>query len=190
MQNYCLLLSKIKCIHTVVFMKNRIRELMEMDGLNATEFSKKVKINSSVVSNILNAKNQPSFDVIQKIIAAYPEVDIAWLMTGHGDLFGEESSESASEELENAADAEVSLFHDASFISPNPAQASENALQPNPSTVLDRNTKEKGRKRPSRPIQNIDNQESIIEEKPKKSIRKIIIVYQDNTFEEILPKEN
>lgn len=170
-------------------MKDRIRELMEMDGLNATEFSKKVKINSSVVSNILNAKNQPSFDVIQKIIAAYPEVDIAWLMTGHGDLFGEESSESASEEIEDAADAEVSLFHDASFLSPNPAQASENSLQSSSVKVLDKNAKEKGRKRPVRTIQNVDNQESIVEESTKKLIKKIIIVYQDNTFEEILPNE-
>lgn len=171
-------------------MKDRIRELMEMDGLNATEFSKKVKINSSVVSNILNAKNQPSFDVIQKIIAAYPEVDIAWLMTGHGDLFGEESSESMSEEMENAAESETSLFHDAALLSTGSRQVSENALQPDQATYVAKNAKEKGRKRPMRTIQHGENQENNTEETPKKSIRKIIIVYQDNTFEEILPKEN
>lgn len=177
-------------------MKNRIRELMEMDGLNATEFSKKVKINSSVVSNILNAKNQPSFDVIQKIILAYPEVDVSWLMTGRGDMFGGEMApeEESLFELEPDAPVDPSLFAIEKDLSTQArhqeaSQALENALQPTRSSIRMENAKEKGRKKPSKDRYQSNNQELIIEEKPQKKIQKIIIVYQDHTFEEILPQD-
>lgn len=163
-------------------MKNRIRELMEMDGLNATEFSKKVKINTSVVSNILNDKNQPSFEVIRKIIAAYPEVDVAWLMTGHGDIFGEMADDAAKADENQTPDTqENSLFTD--------LEAENVALRTIPKSSAEY-PKEKGRKRLVRPVQDISNQNVIPSENSQKSISKIIIVYQDNTFEEILPKRD
>lgn len=177
-------------------MKDRIRELMEMDGLNATEFSKKVKINTSVVSNILNAKNQPSFDVIQKIILAYPEVDVAWLMTGQGDIFGADtdSEETAMAHQDMEMSAESSLFADdhddaGQDLPKTSFQKAENALSPTYPSMPQEKTKEKGRKRPSKPTYIANNQDVVVEEKPQKKIQKIIIVYQDNTFEEILPQE-
>ncbi len=145
-------------------MKDRIRQLMEMDGLNAAEFSKKVKINSSVVSNILNAKNQPSFDAVQRIIEAYPEVNVAWLMTGRGAMLASVDATSSPEN--NAEQEQVTLFssieNEEKTASKPLAQASEN--------VKFRNTSRSGG--------------NYAKENQAPRIKKIIVVYDNNSFEE------
>ncbi len=155
-------------------MKDRIRQLMEMDGLNAAEFSKKVKINSSVVSNILNAKNQPSFDAVQKIIDAYPEVNVTWLMTGRGAMLA--SDETTSSPDENTEQEQVTLFssiENEEKSAPKPlAQASENAKF--------RNTSRSGG------VYAKENKEKKSETAPSAAprIKKIIVIYDNNSFEE------
>ncbi len=186
-------------------MKDRIRQLLEMDGLNATEFSKKVKINASVVSNILNDKNQPSFDVIQKIIVAYPEVDVSWLMTGRGSIFSTDNEVFEQELTENqpaVTDESGSLF-DAETLHLQQAQLSsmqgaqtENPLSRRENQIIATHvarTQEHGREKRSRMRQksiNLSDKEEIkLEKNSPKTVSKIIVLYEDNSFEEFYPNK-
>jgi transcriptional regulator with XRE-family HTH domain len=49
-------------------MKDRIKEILDSQGLNATQFAQKVNINVSALSHILSGRNNPSYDALQKII--------------------------------------------------------------------------------------------------------------------------
>jgi transcriptional regulator with XRE-family HTH domain len=63
-------------------MVERIKELMQQKGLNPSAFADKIQVQRSSISHILNGRNKPSLELIQKIIAAFPDIDIEWLITG------------------------------------------------------------------------------------------------------------
>lgn len=72
----------------------RIKEIMLQKGLSPSAFADKIQVQRSAISHILNGRNKPSLELIQKIIAAFPDVDIEWLITGI-------KSKSKNHEIEN-----------------------------------------------------------------------------------------
>ena len=79
-------------------MKERIRQLMEQLNLNQQEFSKKIRISSASISNILAGRSNPTHNHVKAIHAALPEVNVNWLMFGEGEMF-----EGAAAELSGSA---------------------------------------------------------------------------------------
>lgn len=67
---------------------DRIEDLIrELCGNNSSLFSRKIGVTPSVISNITGQrKGKPSFEVIEKIISAFAEIDARWLVTGEGDM--------------------------------------------------------------------------------------------------------
>lgn len=63
-------------------MLDRIKEIMLQKGLNPSGFADEIQVQRSSISHILNGRNKPSLELIQKIIAAFPDIDIEWLITG------------------------------------------------------------------------------------------------------------
>ncbi len=64
---------------------DRIVHLIETEGYNFNSFSKKIGANPQTIHNISKLKKtKPSFDVLNKILIAFPEMDARWLMTGEG----------------------------------------------------------------------------------------------------------
>lgn len=64
----------------------RLTMLLSHYGLSAAQFSDKIGIQRSSVSHLLSGRNKPSLDFVLKIIAAFPEVDLYWLLDGSGNL--------------------------------------------------------------------------------------------------------
>lgn len=50
------------------------------------DFAKEIGMSKTVVSNLDNAANAPSFRFIEAIKKAYPEIDLNWLIIGDGDM--------------------------------------------------------------------------------------------------------
>lgn len=67
----------------------RIRTIMDYYGLNKNSFTNKVGASSpSVIGKILNDENRkPSFDIIEKIVNAFPDINADWLISGKGTMF-------------------------------------------------------------------------------------------------------
>jgi DNA-binding XRE family transcriptional regulator len=70
--------------HSVTSMLDRIRQLLAEQQLSSTQFADTIGVSRPVVSHILSGRNKPSLEVVQKIIAAFPDVSINWLLTGTG----------------------------------------------------------------------------------------------------------
>ena len=49
-------------------MKDRIRLIMEKENLTPARFADSLDINRAVISHILNGRNNPSLDVVTKIL--------------------------------------------------------------------------------------------------------------------------
>lgn len=68
--------------------QERIKILIEKKGLNKNSFSNKIGIQAQTLHHIVSGRlTNPSFEVIQKIISTFSDINPTWLITGQGDIF-------------------------------------------------------------------------------------------------------
>jgi len=69
---------------------DRLEQLMAKLGENAASFSEKLGVQRSSLSHLLSARNKPSVDFLEKLLAVYPSLSITWLITGKGEMMPDE----------------------------------------------------------------------------------------------------
>ena len=57
-----------------------------MRQLSPTQFADAIGIARPIMSHILSGRNKPSLEVVQKVIGAFPELSLAWLLSGSGEM--------------------------------------------------------------------------------------------------------
>ncbi len=55
-------------------------------GIKSSKFAEILAINPAGISHILGGRNKPGFDLLQKILIAFPAVSPEWLMLGTGPM--------------------------------------------------------------------------------------------------------
>ena len=85
----------------------RIQKLLIQKGLSASEFSKKINIQRSSVSHILNGRNKPSLEVITKICKVFPDVKVNWLVLGENNENPSNPTPIKSKNIQNTSSSEV-----------------------------------------------------------------------------------
>ena len=65
-------------------MVERIRMLLETRQLTPTQFADTIGVARPIVSHILSGRNKPSLEVVQRILAAMPDLSMPWLLNGTG----------------------------------------------------------------------------------------------------------
>jgi transcriptional regulator with XRE-family HTH domain len=70
-------------------MKTRLKDFMVYKSVNAAELADRINVQRSNVSHILNGRNYPGAQFIEKLLNAFPELDAGWLLTGHGSMLKE-----------------------------------------------------------------------------------------------------
>ncbi|MGI4759900.1 MAG: helix-turn-helix transcriptional regulator [Janthinobacterium lividum] len=73
-------------------MVTRIRQLLEHKHLTPTQFADLIGVGRPVVSHILSERNKPSLEVAQRIGSAFPDISLAWLMFGTGEMLAAETA--------------------------------------------------------------------------------------------------
>lgn len=68
-------------------MIKRIKSLISVRNLTASQFADLLQVQRSSISHILSGRNKPSLDFVMKIIEQFPEVSLEWLMNGKGEMF-------------------------------------------------------------------------------------------------------
>ena len=63
-------------------MRERLKKLMDEKGFNAHELSEQIGVQASSVSHILTGRNKPSLDFLEKMLKAFPDIDIKYLISG------------------------------------------------------------------------------------------------------------
>lgn len=57
---------------------------MAYHELSAASFADKIDVGRSSISHLLSGRNKPSLDFVMKIVDAFPEVELYWLLNGKG----------------------------------------------------------------------------------------------------------
>lgn len=70
-------------------MVERIKKIMDMKNMSATQFSETIDIQRSSLSHVLSGRNKPSLDFMLKIKTSFPDINLDWLLLGTGKIYVE-----------------------------------------------------------------------------------------------------
>lgn len=99
--------------------RERLEKIMDEEGLSAKQFAREVGIQAGTISNILSGRNNPSLDVMKRILNRFRTISSDWLILGVGSMY-----------RQNGAGPDTALFD----IKPEIPEIIE---QPNPSKSVD-----------------------------------------------------
>jgi len=145
-------------------MRERIQQIMDQEKLPPSRFAEEIGIQRAAMSHILNGRNNPSLDVVTKILQRYPKVNSDWLLFGKGEMYGNKQAD-VPHLYRN-----TSLFPDEETDVPEYRKEIESkppVIQPEPPKI---------------------EQVKIIET-PSKKVSKIMLFYSDNTFDTFIPEK-
>lgn len=142
-------------------MKDRIAHIIRAKNLTAAEFAVQLGIQPSNVSHLLAGRNNPSLEFVKKLKETFPEYNLDWIVLGKGPM-------TVSEPYV------VDTMH---------TDSSKNEIQ-------DIETQRLGLQESLFSIENNPNDEKVDQPSSiqKGDLRRIIMVYEDNTFEVLFPR--
>lgn len=149
-------------------MRERIKQIMKNENLSPAKFADRLQINRANVSHILNGRNNPSLDVVTKILSGMPYINTEWLINGTGQMYKDGFDMDA-----------ISKEHDLFHLSPATTSTSQEKVVK--SEGFDVN-------KPEKSIQIVENNIIEAQKSSDKKIRQIIIYYSDSTFETFVPQ--
>lgn len=62
----------------------RLEIILDYYGISSAAFADKISVQRSSISHLLSGRNKPSLEFVLKIVQAFPEVDLYWLLDGKG----------------------------------------------------------------------------------------------------------
>lgn len=140
--------------------KDRLAHILRAKNLTASQFAELMEIQPSNVSHLLNGRNKPSLDFLIKLKEIFPEYSFDWIIMGRKPITINEPNPTVSEN----SDIKFNDEEDKKLIEFD--EINENVDEP----------VEEPKKMDVDIPQVIDN----------KSIKKIILVYTDKTFDVLL----
>lgn len=72
-------------------MLDRINRIIEKKQMSTTQFADYINIQRPTMSHIISGRNNPSLDIVMKILTAFPDINSEWLMFGSGKMYKEDS---------------------------------------------------------------------------------------------------
>lgn len=145
----------------------RIKEIIEQEGVSQILFAEKTGINKSTLSHVLTGRNHPSSKVIQKILTAYPHYRHEWLLSGEFPMVKEGYRE------QQAKQTNIPLFTEMTenVFSESPHVPSYQPPTPQISPAL-------------------TPQIEVVTAQVARKVEKIIVYYDDNTYQTFMPLED
>ena len=78
----------------------RLQKIISYYEENASSFAEKIGVQRSSISHVLSGRNKPSLDFIMKVLKAYPQVNLYWLLNGSQEFLSTSKVESKTQEIE------------------------------------------------------------------------------------------
>ncbi len=150
--------------------KDRLEKIIQSEGLNISQFANEIGIKVPTISHILNGRNKPSLEVLQKVLNRFRTINSDWLILGVGSMYRDTKHSQT-----------LSLFDN--IDSTNSESINYKNKSDEFSTKIENQEKR----------QSSSNENSILNEAKnstakEKIVRKIIVYYSDNTFQEFETK--
>ena len=197
-------------------MNRRFQTILDLENLSPAQLADRLGVQRSGISHILSGRNKPSFELLQRVVQSFPEISAEWLITGNGKPLKEQNQAAASGATSGATSSATSGAANSRSsgttpsISPSTTSGSNNSSTSG--TISGATPPFEGlfnsseaATEPQIPAQTSDIegiedeisdfqplQSSIFDANPandreKRALKRVILIYNDNTFEELLP---
>ncbi|MCD6556994.1 MAG: helix-turn-helix transcriptional regulator [Bacteroidales bacterium] len=147
-------------------MKDRIKKIIEHENISYSKFADLVGIQRSGVSHLINGRNNPSLEVIQKILEAFDYINTDWLLLDKGKMINDDKIETQGNLFSDTPNNEDVKLSD-KILDDNNSNSEKNLTNDTVKNIL------------------IDSKEDKIS---TKQIVKIVIFYSDKTFSDFYPE--
>lgn len=67
-------------------------DLMKHEGLKPSQLAEILEVNPAGISHILAGRNKPGFDLLQKILRRFPQINPDWLLLDSSQMYRDEPS--------------------------------------------------------------------------------------------------
>jgi len=157
-------------------MKTRLQQFLQLEQLSPARLADMLGIQRSGLSHILSGRNKPGFDFIQKLLTRFPTLNAEWLITGKGKMYKEYPEETQKRDIRARASHSEINFENRGEID----ESEEIAISPD----FEEDSQENSFSELSE-----NSIKSSLQENAHKNraLRKILLIYSDNTFTEIIP---
>lgn len=159
-------------------MVDRIRKIMEKEGLNSALFADKIGVSRGTITHVLSGRNKPSLEVVQKILDTFPNINSEWLLVGKNPMLGHEKAFLHPQQ-------ESILFKD----EPKDLNPQKNEINVHRELKVSEYSPKSIDKEPAEVLQSVKIKEVINPISNNRKIDKIIIFYDDKTFMSFSPEE-
>ena len=139
-------------------MKDRIIEFLKSENKSSAQLAEEIGVQASGISHILSGRNNPSLDFVLKMLEKYQFLSTDWLLFGKGMMYKDKQMQS--------------LFDEVDIIN-RPTTARSDTNEPDKEII----EKDPG----SRHV-------TEVEKKEKSSISRIVMFYDDSSFEDYFPR--
>ena len=149
-------------------MQDRLQQFLQLEQLTPARLSDIIGVQRSGLSHILSGRNKPGFDFILRLLIKFPTLSADWLITGKGKMYKEQKDtreegslreSKIKNEIFESPKIDDSLDIEQNDLDFIASQPSENPIKVPISNYVQKN----------------------------RSLKKVLLVYSDNTFEEINP---
>ena len=144
-------------------MKEKLEYLLREKQLSATSLARLLEIQPSGISHIMSGRNKPSFDLVVKILSAFPDINPDWLLLDSDEVYRRGGASSSS-----------TLFG-----------FDDQPPQSDPSLVAQENIEFSESKTE---VENLSMQNFSSAKKSGKAVDRIVVLYADGTFESFSQK--
>ena len=197
-------------------MNRRFQTILDLENLSPAQLADRLGVQRSGISHILSGRNKPSFELLQRVVQSFPEISAEWLITGNGKPLKEQNQAAASGAASGATSGTASSAANSRSsgttpsITPSTTSGSNNSstsgtisgATPPFEGLFNRSEAATEPQIPAQTsdIEGIEDeisdfqplQSSIFDANPandreKRALKRVILIYNDNTFEELLP---
>jgi len=143
-------------------MNTRLQQFLTAENISQSQFADTIGVARASVSHILAGRNKPGFDFIESTSRHYPTLNLEWLIMGTGKMYRNQQSQPGTLLIEDIED---------DFDLPD-SKVRESEKPSSPTAT------------PSPKVTPLVNKQQIVDN--KRNIKKIVVFYDDNTFQEII----
>ena len=79
--------NRIFLIDNTMNERERIEAVMKSLNLSARQFAAEIQVRPGTISNMMSGRNNPSLEVMKRIMERYPTLNPEWLIAGKGDMW-------------------------------------------------------------------------------------------------------
>ena len=83
---------------------------MKSEGLTSSRLAELLGIQPSGISHLISGRNKPSFDLLQKILRRFPNINPDWLLLDSEEMYRKENNAATKGDLLDASKSEMPAF--------------------------------------------------------------------------------